>query len=339
MRVTEPVLLCVALLAAGCSRHKEPPGARHMPAATVRVEVVEAKPRIATEEVVATVRSKLQAAVEAKVSGRVDRMLAVPGEHVKQGDLLAEIDARELKAKLDQALAVREQTASDLKRSTELLEKKAIAQSDFDATQSRARVAEAAVMEAKTMLDYSKITAPFDGVITRKLADVGDLAIPGRPLVEMEDPTALRLEADVPDALVGNLKLGQKLRVQIAQQRGDLEGVVSEIAPASDPASRTSLVKLDLPAVPGLRTGQFGHVSVPVGETTALRVPVSAVVQRGQMEIVFVVADQRAHLRLVKTGRRVGDEIELISGVDAGETVVVDGAGTLVDGQPVNVQS
>jgi RND family efflux transporter MFP subunit len=188
------------------------------------------------------------------------------------------------------------------------------------------------------MLDYATITAPFAGVITRKLADVGDLATPGRPLFEMEDPTAQRIEASVPDALVGNLKLGQKLRVGIPQLDKDLEGTVSEIAPSSDPASRTSLVKLDLPAGPGLRTGQFGRVAVPVGETSALRVPVSAVIQRGQMEVVFIAADGHARLRLVKTGRRVDDQIELLSGVDADDQVVTEGAGSLADGQPITVQ-
>ena len=75
-------------------------------------------------------------------------------------------------------------------------------------------------------------------------------------------------------------------------------------------------MKLDLPAQPGLRAGQFGRVAMPVGETAALRVPASAVVQRGQMEMVFVVSDGKAQLRLVKTGKRIGDEVELVSGVE-----------------------
>jgi RND family efflux transporter MFP subunit len=167
---------------------------------------------------------------------------------------------------------------------------------------------------------------------------VGDLAAPGKALLEMEDARDLRLEADVPEAVIGRIALGDKLSVRVSGVTNELEGVVSEIAPSADPNSRTFLVKVDLPPTPGLRAGQFGRVAVPVGETSALRVPATAVLQRGEMEIVFVVVNGHAQLRLVKTGKRVGDEVELVSGVDVGDPVVVDGAGNLADGQPVEVK-
>jgi RND family efflux transporter MFP subunit len=251
--------------------------------------------------------------------------------------MLAQLSAPEIQARLDQAQAVRHQAETDLKRFTALLEAGTLTRAEFDNAQAKARVAQAAVVEAETLLSYTRITAPFDGVVTRKLADVGDLAAPGKPLLEMEDATTLRLEADVPEAVVGRLKLGDKLPVKISALDVGLEGVVSEIAPAADPNSRTFLVKLDLPGSPGLRAGQFGRVSMPVGETTALRVPASAVVQRGQMEIVFIIVDGKAQLRLVKTGKRIGSEVELVSGVEAGEKIVTHGAAALVDGQPLTV--
>jgi hypothetical protein len=106
----------------------------------------------------------------------------------------------------------------------------------------------------------------------------------------------------------------------------------------ADPGSRTFRVKLDLPPTPGLRSGAFGRVAVPVGETSTLRVPAPALVVRGQMEMVFVVAGPTAQLRLVKTGKRLGGEVELVSGVRAGEQVVIEGAAQLTDGQPVTVK-
>jgi len=117
-----------------------------------------------------------------------------------------------------------------------------------------------------------------------------------------------------------------------------LEGVVSEIAPATDPGSRTFLVKLDLPVTPSLRAGQFGRVAMPVGGTSALRVPASAVVVRGQMELVFVVSEGKARLRIVRTGKHVGGDVELVSGVEAGETLVIENVSDLVDGQPLQVR-
>jgi RND family efflux transporter MFP subunit len=336
------VVAFVVFVLSGCGKKPEHYASPALPAAAVSVLAVESKPRVATEEVVGTVRAKLRAVIAAKVSGKIDRMLVEPGQKVNAGELLATIEAREVQARLDQALAVRQQAESDLKRYATLLEQKILAQAEFDAAQSKFRVADGAVKEAETMLSYTRITAPFAGVITRKLADVGDLVgdmtTPNKPLLEMEDPTTLRLEADVPEAVVGKLTLGDKLLVRISALEAELAGVISEISPAADPGSRTFLVKLDLPSAPGLRAGQFGRVTMPVGETSALRVPAAAAVLRGQMEIVFVVRDGKAQLRIVKTGKRIGGEVELVSGVDAGEKVVVENVAALVDGQPVTIK-
>jgi RND family efflux transporter MFP subunit len=331
-------LACVALVGTGCGPRPGSAPAGALPTATVRAQTIERHQRVATEDVVGTVRAKLHSVIEAKVSGKIDRMTVAPGRTVRRGELLARIEAGEVQARLDQALAVRQQAEGDLKRDASLLEQNILAQSQYDAQQSRFRVADAAVKEAETLLGYTRVDAPFDGTITRKLADVGDLAAPGKPLLEMEDSRTLRFEADVPEAVVGAITLGDRLPVRIAAMPADLEGVVSEIAPTADPGSRTLVVKLDLPAAPGLRAGQFGRVAMPVGGTSALRVPSSAVVVRGQMELVFVVGDGKARLRIVKTGKRIGDDVEVVSGVEAGETLVVENASALVDGQPLQLR-
>ncbi|MFM8469988.1 MAG: efflux RND transporter permease subunit, partial [Limisphaerales bacterium] len=170
-------LLIVTLLTA-CKKHETPtsPSAPPLPTATVRVLKVESQRRLAVEEIVGTVRPKLAAAVSAKVSGGIERMLVAPGQAVKAGELLVQLEAREIQARLDQATALREQTAKDLQRFQKLIADKAVTQQEFDAVQARQRVAAAAVTEAETQLGYTKILAPF-GVITHKRADVGDLAI------------------------------------------------------------------------------------------------------------------------------------------------------------------
>lgn len=324
-----------SLALAGCGHKSERAESSPVPTASVRVQAIESKQRVATEEVMGTVRARLRSVIEAKVSGKVEQMLVVPGQQVKAGESLVTIDAREVQARYDQAVALRQQADADLKRLTSLFEQKILSPAEFENAQARARVALAAVTETETMLGYTKVTAPFAGVITRKHADVGDLAAPGKPLLDMEDSRTLRLEADVPEAVVGRLTLGDRLPVRATAHALELAGVVSEIAPAADPGSRTFLVKLDLPDAPGLRAGQFGRVAMPVGETSALRVPASAVVQRGQMEMVFIVSDGKAQLRLVKTGKRIGSEVELVSGVEAGEQIVIEGASGLLDGQRV----
>lgn len=291
----------------------------------------------ATEEVVGTVRAKLHAAVEAKVSGRIEALLVAPGQLVKQGETIASLDSREVKARLDSAQAVRDQATRDLERISKLVKDGASTTSELDAVQARQRVATAAVAEAETMLGHARVVAPFDGVITSKLADVGDLATPGRPLVEIEDPARLRFEADVPEALLDRLQLGVKLPVRVSSLKESVEGVVSEIAPVAEAVSRTYLVKLDLPVVPGLRAGQFGRVAVPTGEADVPHVPVSSVIQRGQLEYVYVAEAGKAHLRLIRTGKRFGDDVEVVSGLNAGEKVVADPS-QVQDGQPLEVK-
>jgi RND family efflux transporter MFP subunit len=331
-------LALAGLALTGCQREIPQAAGESLPAVAGAVVAVENRAHQAFEEVVGTVQSRQRAEIEPKVSARIERLLVSPGSVVKSGDLLVQLDAREIQARLDQALATLEQADKDLQRFAGLLEQQTVTQAEFDAVQARQRVARAAKVEAETMLGYTRITAPFDGVISRKLAEVGDLALPGRALLVVEDPDALRLDADVPEALIGRVQVGDALKVSVASVRDPLTGQVSELAPAADPQSRTFRVKLDLPPTAGLRLGQFGRVAVPVEGNAALRVPATAVLLRGQMEIVFVVQDGKARLRLVKTGKRLGDEVELLSGVEPGEQVLVSQLNLVRDGQPVQVQ-
>jgi RND family efflux transporter MFP subunit len=284
------------------------------------------------------VRARQRATITAKVSGKIEKMLVAPGQTVKTGEQLLEIDVREIQAQLDQAVAVAKQADSDWQRVSSLFKQGTVARAEFDRAEMQARVAAAEVKKVETTLGFAKVTAPFDGVITRKIADVGDLASPVTPLLEMEDPSTLRLEADVPEALIDRISMGARMNVRIAALASALEGVVSELDPVADPYSRTFRVKLDLRPTPGLRAGLFGRVAVPVGETSTLRVPAGALVVRGQMEMVFVAAGNEAQLRLVKTGKRFGNEIELVSGVTAGEMVITNDASQLVDRQPVTIK-
>jgi len=322
---------------AGC--HREPPAGSALavprPAVEVRVAPITADSDPVHEEVVGTVRSRQRALVETKIAGRVESIRAVPGQRVSSGEVLAVLDAREWLARRDQARAAREQADRDLERSTRLVRDGAATPSELDAAQSRQRIAAAAESEADTMLGHARVTAPFDGVVARKLAEVGDLAIPGRPILEVEDPASLRFEADVPEALMDRITLGACFPVRVASQTASLQGAVSEVAPVADPITRTVAVRLDLPGAAGLRAGQFGRFAVPTGPASGAHAPASAVLRRGQLELVYVVQEGRARLRLVRTGRRSGDQVEIVSGAAVGESVVTEGADQLRDGQEV----
>ena len=333
-------LALATLLVSGCGRKPETHATSHsdLAAAQVQVQTAESKQRATTEEVVGTVRAKLRSTLEAKLSGRIDKMPVLLGQAVKAGQLVAHLDAAEIKARLDQAEASLQQAERDWKRTSGLFEQQAATRSDYDTADSRQRVAKAAVAEAQAIMGYVEVLAPFDGVVTKKWADVGDFASPGKPLIDIEDPSVLQLEADVPEAIASRIQQDARLAVRVGSVKGDLAGTVREIAPTADPASRTFRVKLDLPQTAGMMSGQFARLLVPVGESSSVRVPASAVIQRGQLEILFVVANQRAQLHLVKTGRTIGDEVEILAGLNSGESVVVGGAALLVDGQPVEAK-
>ena len=301
----------------------------------LEIHSVASASRPVTEEVVGSVRTRIRSVIEAKVSGRISEMPIILGQKVKAGELLAKIDAREIQARLEQAEAQREQASRDLDRARTLAQKQVSSKQELDAAEARARVAEAALSEARTMMGYANVTAPFDGVISRRLAEVGDLAAPGRPLLEIEDRGELRFEADVPEALIGMVNAGDRVEVTIPTIRKTFTGVVAEVSPTAEAASRTFLVKLDLPASSELRAGQFGRAAVPVGEAKSIRIPAAAIVKRGQMEIVFVNDQGKARLRLVKTGKTFSDGVEILAGLADGDAVIVTEPARLIDGQPV----
>lgn len=325
------------VLLAGCGKAHQGHTAAHpdLPSVQVRTQTVEARPVASVEEVVGTVRAKLRATVEAKTGGRIIEMPVVLGQKIKAGELLARLDAPEIKARLDQAEATLQQAERDAKRMASLFNQQAASRADYETADSRYLVAKGVVAEARAMMGYVNILAPFDGVVTRKWVDVGDQAAPGKPLVNIEDPSKFQLEADVPEAIVSRIKQDACMTIRVGQSTSDLSGTVAEITPLADTTSRTFRVKLDVPTSPGLMSGQFARLIVPVGENTSMRVPTSAVVRRGQMEILFAVENQHARLRLVKTGRRVNDETEILSGLDSGDSVVVDNPQQLFDGQPL----
>lgn len=324
----------------GCGKTQEPQAAtgENLPPATVRVQTIEAVKEPAVEEVVGTVQPKLQAMVEAKISGRITRLPVSLGQPVKQGDVLAELASQEIQARLDQASAAFRQAELDFNRTANLRKQSAATQAELDAAQSRFNVAKATVAEAEALSSYATILAPFDGVVARKLADEGDLAMPGKPLLDLEGRAGLRLVADVPSLLASHVERDAKLAVRVDPVPDTILGTVAEISPAADPASRTVRVKVDLPATPGVRSGQFGRLAVPVSETDFLFVPPQALVQRGQLEILFVATDGKAQMRLVRAGKETAQGIEILSGLAPGEAVVTEGAALLRDGQPLQTQ-
>lgn len=332
------LLISMAILAVTGCRGEHPSQkqtAEQLPPIKVAVMTVSAQEAPKQTEVVGTVQSVNRAKIAAKVTGTIEKITVVLGSEVKAGDELVKINAGEILAKVIQAKAQLEQARRNLEREKKLLKKNATTAETVKSLEETFKIAEAAHREATIMLSYTTITAPFDGQITRKVANVGDLATPGTPLLQLANNRNLQVVTSVPEALILQISAGDKLPIYIPAAGIEIQGTVAEIAPAADPLSRTSTVKLDIENSQLLRSGQFARVALPGTRKNTLFVPTEAVEKFGQMEKIFVVQNNTAHLRLVRTGAIINQQIEILAGLEPGELIVTTHSEQIADGQKV----
>lgn len=333
--------LVLAGALAGCAPHPAEHGAAGPEPEPLAVRLVATALTAGerTQEFPGTVRSLNEAVLSAKIQGQVQTILVVPGRRVDAGDVLLEMDAGEIRARFLRATAEKHQAETEFQRLSRLLETEAASQREYDAATSSLRAAEAALAEAEIYLGYTTLRAPFAGIIAAKRVELGDLASPGQALLEMFDPDHFRLEVKIPESLARGFPLGHPLSARIETLETRVTGEVGEVSPLADPASRTVLVKVNLPPVPGLQSGQFGRLLLPVTDQPTLTVPPSALHRHGQLDYVFVAdpaeTPPRAWLRLVKTGRLLPSGREILSGLAAGEQVVAEPPPGLTDGRRI----
>lgn len=200
-------------------------------------------------------------------------------------------------------------------------------------TAAKIRQAEEALASAGIERGYAEIRSPLAGVITEKQVDPGSLALPGAPLLTIEQAGAYRLEAAVEEAQLGSTRVGDPVTVQLDAFDRTIPARVTEIVPSVDPASRAFTVKIDLPGLPRLRSGIFGRARFTRGSHPVIAIPEAAISQQSQVESVMVVEDGFAHTRLITTGAKQGDQVEVLSGLNAGDQVVSPRQPNLNDGE------
>ncbi len=267
------------------------------------------------------------------------------------------------------ALANRQLANTTFLRYQKLLERQSVSPQEFDEVRARRDVADAEAERAQRMLQslaarreqvlariaqakadlagsrvyssHTRITAPISGIVVSKQADAGNMAVPGAPLLTIESGADYRLEAAVEESQINKIRLRDQVRLQLeAIDTQELAGLVVEIVPASDPASRTYLVRISIPVPAGnqqiVRSGLYGKARFIIGQTQAITIPKQALVLNGQLTSVFVVDSSGvAHMRLVRTGKTYGERLEVLSGLTEGEQIVVDALPAIKDGTRV----
>ena len=330
------------LMSVGCGSKEEPATAvvSAAPETTIQGAVVEIKTvqvpiRV---EVTGQVRPIFQATLSSRIQGTIDQLLVREGTQVVKGQTLIQLDSRDVQTDLARASAEVENTKAQFNRMKLLYGEEAVSKQEVENATRAFKVADANRKTALTQLSYTVVKAPFDGVITEKKVEAGEMASPGQPLLKMEDPLQLRLEATVAEGDLKSVSGGNTIPVVIDALGGQaLTGVVSQILPAGDPQTHTFMVKVDLPQTSELKTGMFGRFQLDKGTHQTILVPDSAIVERGELTSVFVVgSDQISRLRWIKVGRRFDTQTEILSGVNVGERALLDGARG-IDGAAVKV--
>ena len=290
--------------------------------ATFAVAVESAPVRV---EVVGTTASEEKINLAARIPAYVSEVFVSSGERVAKGQVLLSLDDRDIRQQLAGAEAQLNQAQIEHDRAKQLFEREATTQQALLATESMLAGARAQVEQVKVMLTYAQVVSPIDGVVTERRIEAGDLANPGMPLLAVYDPSRMRLEAPVPVRLIDRLALGQAVEVALERPARVFPGTVSEIVGEVDAATRTQLAKVRLESVQGdVLPGTFGRLWVAAEARDAVFVPASSVVRIGQLSFVQSVRDGRAVRRLVQTGPARGDSVEILSGLRAGDVILVN---------------
>ncbi len=301
-----------------------------------RTTVVEAVPAVGT------VQPRYRVDVASRIVATILAVHVDASDEVKKGDVLIELDDREIQAQLREAEAgvAAAQAEYDLrlrdyKRAKQLLEEKAISQEEFDRVEGMFEVARAQLERAKQQLErtqvvatYTVIRSPVDGIVSDRHADPGDLAVPGTPLLSIYNPSELELHANVRESLANRLKPGDQVQVRIDAADLTTTGTLREIVPEADVLSRAVTVKVSLPEEvrAGLYLGMFGRIYIPVGKHEVLVVPGTAIQYVGQLELVTVVRDDGTlERRFIRTGRHLDGDVEVLSGLREGERILLPG--------------
>jgi len=352
MRMT--MLIPLLILAAGCAGREETAAPPSPSPISARVARAEKSASPVTIELPGNVEADRTAAVSSRVMATVTAVHVQAGDRVRRGQVLVEIDAQtaagqvaQARGGLSQAQAALALAERNYERYQALAATQAASQAEldfarmqYDQAKGAVEQARGAVSSASSVASESRVTAPFDGRVTARMVEVGDLAAPGRPLVQIESSAAHRLSVAVPESLLAQagLALGSTVTVAIDARPdlGRFPGTVAERAPAADPMAHAFTVEISLGSIE-VPSGSSGRAFVAAGERSAVTIPAAAVLRQGGATLVVVRdSEGRAASRIVTLGSDLGDgRVEVLSGLAGGETVLVGLADVPPLGAPV----
>jgi RND family efflux transporter MFP subunit len=299
-----------------------------------------------TEETIGSLEGLIDPTLAAEVAARVIKVYVNAGQTVKQGQLIATLDAadfglqrNEAQAEVSRIEALLENQVKTVSRNQTLVDKKFISQNAVDNEVAQQNVLKEQLAGAKARIasishssSKTKITAPVSGTVEKKLVDTGDFVKIGDPIVQIVSTQRLRAHLPFPEHISTQLKPGMKVRLSTPTSEKTVESVIHELKPMITEGSRTVDVIVDVSNTPGWQPGASVTGSVVLStQPASMMVPEQSLVLRPAGEVVYVVRDNKAYQTIVKTGARQNGLVEIISGIAENDVIVVDGAGFLTD--------
>lgn len=347
---SKPLLLVLALTLAGCSGGEEP-ATQAPPQRTVQAQtsVIQPGEGLATTAIPGTVEALESVRVASRLMGYIKDIAVVEGQAVKAGQRLFSIDPLDIEGAvaqaslgLKQAEDAMKDAEADYKRFETLYKEDVVSRQNYekmklnyDMAVTRAAQAKAGLGTAQGQMRYATVTSPINGVVTQKLANEGDIAAPGHPVLMVENPAHLQVRGNVTEDIYRGLKTGAQVMVEVDGQDQPVAAKVAQLAPAADPMTRSYTVKLDI-AAPNLKSGTFARILFPTGKRSVLAVPEAAVLDRAGIVGVFVVdAQGTAQYRMVRVGKKESGLVEILSGLNPGDKVVTGNAQAVNNGDRV----
>lgn len=332
------VALAAAFLSACGSHDAAAPPAPRTDLKLGTVEMRDVDLTYSSEAVVEAVR---QSTVAAQIAGRVVEIRFDVGDFVQKGDVLVRIDERAAtqavevsQAQVAEAEAALRNARANYERSRQLFAQRFISQAALDKAEADYKAAAARVAgllagagQVATERSFATIVAPYSGIVSARHVELGEMAVPGKPLMTGFDPGTLRVVANVPQARIAAISQGGKARIEIPSYNRWIDVKKITVVPAADPHTHTTLVRLKLPGdVRGIYPGVFARAHFVTGVASRLLVPRAALVRRSEVTAVYVLSeDGQPRLRQVRLGTASDENaVEVLSGLGAGERVALE---------------
>ncbi len=348
-------LLILALLIVACGKDKNISTENNSLAVKVTVQKVNENNTNPKLSLSGKIQAKNSANLSTRLMGFVNKLHVNAGDSVKKGELLVSLNSSDLQAKAAQVNAgITEATAGfknaekDYKRFQNLFDDNSASQKELDDMTARYEMAKARLEAAKQMkneinaqFEYTNIRAPFSGVVTNTFIDEGDMASPGMPLVEVENPNIFEVKTMVPETEIVNIKSDSEVDVLISSVNKTYKGKVSEVSTSAKNTGGQYLVTVDLENLDSnVFSGMFASVQFPTDTpSNTVLIPKKALVKNGQLSGVYAVSQSNtAVLRWLRLGRTYGDQVEVLSGLSTGETYIVSADGKLFNGVKIQLK-